>query len=126
MASPNWGNGPHLHGSDMYSGHNPTTRAAPPRGMGYPPPPASSHPATQPFTQPLPVPGAMYPHGHPQLPPIVIDNVGNSYATAAVHGYGYRRRQSLWVHFWLFCCTAGVGNVLYARYVSSWNRKRGL
>lgn len=59
-------------------------------------------------------------------PPVVINNVSSSSASAvAGAGYGRRRRQSFAVHFWLFLFTAGLGNVLYAVYVSRWNRARG-
>jgi hypothetical protein len=42
-----------------------------------------------------------------------------------VVGCGGRRRQSFWVHFWLFLLTAGIGNVLYAMHISRWNRDHG-
>ncbi|MEU1853951.1 hypothetical protein ABZ499_33010 [Streptomyces sp. NPDC019990] len=63
-----------------------------------------------------------------QMPPIVINNVSSASASASAvaGGYGRRRRQSVWAHFWLFLFTAGIGNVLYAMYVSNWNRARGL
>ncbi|MDX2390958.1 hypothetical protein NJL88_12985 [Streptomyces sp. DK15] len=60
-----------------------------------------------------------------QGPPIIINNSVNASAMAFGR-YGGRRRQSAWMHFILFLCTAGIGNVIYARYVSSWNRRRGL
>jgi hypothetical protein len=63
-----------------------------------------------------------------QPPNIVINNVSSASASAAAAagGYGRRRRQSAWVHFWLFCFTAGIGNIFYAMHVSRWNRDRGL
>ncbi|MFJ1606974.1 hypothetical protein ACIOHS_26925 [Streptomyces sp. NPDC088253] len=63
-----------------------------------------------------------------QMPPIVINNVSSASASAAASaGYGLRRRrQRFWVHFWLFCLTAGIGNVFYAMHISRWNRDRGL
>ncbi|MYX33433.1 hypothetical protein GTY85_07980 [Streptomyces sp. SID8377] len=48
-------------------------------------------------------------------------------AAAAVGGFGRRRkRQSAMVHLVLLFCTAGIGNVFYAMYVSKWNSDRGL
>ncbi|MEV5816029.1 hypothetical protein [Streptomyces mutabilis] len=47
-------------------------------------------------------------------------------AAAFAGGYGRRKRQSFWAHFWLFLFTAGLGNIVYAWYVSDWNKKRGL
>ncbi|TFV33159.1 hypothetical protein E4K10_30225 [Streptomyces sp. T1317-0309] len=64
-----------------------------------------------------------------QLPPIIINNTSSASAaaTAVVGGVGLRRRrQSFWVHFWLFCLTAGIGNVFYAMHISRWNKDRGL
>lgn len=64
-----------------------------------------------------------------QMPPIIINNTSSASAaaTAMVGAVGLRRRrQSFWVHFWLFCLTAGIGNVFYAMYISRWNRDRGL
>ncbi|MEU6595070.1 hypothetical protein ABZ923_38735 [Streptomyces sp. NPDC046881] len=63
-----------------------------------------------------------------QMPPIVINNVSSASASASAvaGGYGRRRRQSFWAHFWLFWCTAGIGNYFYARHISNWNRDRGL
>lgn len=61
------------------------------------------------------------------VPPIVIQNVSSSSASASASaGYGRRRRQSFAVHCWLFLFTAGIGNVIYASYISRWNRERGL
>lgn len=74
-----------------------------------------------------PEPQHAQPYGHP--PNIVINNVSSASASASAVAGGYgrrRRRQSLWVHVWLFLFTAGLGNVLYAVYVSRWNRDRGL
>ncbi|MET8651435.1 hypothetical protein [Nocardia aurea] len=96
MASPNRGAAPHAQGADTRSGHTP------PPARFSPPPPRRSHPVTQPFTQPLPIPT--------DLP-----------AAAAPPG---RRRQSPWIHLALFFLTAGIGNVLYARRVSAWNHER--
>ncbi|GAA1353714.1 hypothetical protein [Streptomyces beijiangensis] len=66
----------------------------------------------------------------PQAPqPIIINNnVAASAAATAVAGYGLRgrRRQSGVVHLWLFLLTAGIGNIIYAWYISDWNKKRGL
>ncbi|MFF7050591.1 hypothetical protein ACFY94_19730 [Streptomyces griseorubiginosus] len=60
-------------------------------------------------------------------PPTIIINNSSSAAASYVGGAGLRlRRQSLWVHFWLFMFTAGMGNVLYGMHVSRWNRDRGL
>ncbi|GGQ10092.1 hypothetical protein ACFFKE_27700 [Streptomyces mutabilis] len=72
--------------------------------------------------------------GYPQLPqpyapqPIIINNNVSAAASAAAFagGYGRRKRQSFWAHFWLFLFTAGLGNIVYAWYVSDWNKKRGL
>jgi len=67
------------------------------------------------------------PYGQP--PTVIINNSNSVVASAAavISGVGLRRRrQSLWVHFWLFMFTAGVGNVFYAVHVSRWNRDRGL
>ncbi|UUU40813.1 hypothetical protein [Streptomyces sp. NBC_00162] len=64
-----------------------------------------------------------------QPPTIIINNTSSAAAsaTAMVGGMGLRRRrQSLWVHFWLFMFTAGIGNIFYAVHVSRWNRDRGL
>ncbi|MFJ4722707.1 hypothetical protein [Streptomyces luteogriseus] len=64
-----------------------------------------------------------------QPPTIIINNNSSAAASASavVGGAGLRhRRQSLWVHFWLFMFTAGIGNVFYAMHVSRWNRDRGL
>jgi len=57
------------------------------------------------------------------VPPIVINNVASSAASASAGGWGRRRRQSFAVHCWLFLFTAGLGNVVYAAYVSRWNRE---
>ncbi|AEM88824.1 hypothetical protein [Streptomyces violaceusniger] len=69
-------------------------------------------------------------------PNIVISNTvapsvsaSSSAAAAAVGGYGplmRKRRQSFWAHFWLAIFTAGMGNVVYAWWISRWNDKRGL
>ncbi|MCM2391348.1 hypothetical protein [Streptomyces albipurpureus] len=68
------------------------------------------------------------PYGQP--PTIIINNSSSSSAASSagfVGGAGVRRRhQSLWVHFWLFMFTAGIGNILYGMHVSRWNRDRGL
>ncbi|MFF7928903.1 hypothetical protein ACFZDP_49045 [Streptomyces mirabilis] len=48
-------------------------------------------------------------------------------ATAAAgEGHLRRRRQSFSVHFWLFCFTGGIGNIIYAVRINNWNRTRGL
>lgn len=63
------------------------------------------------------------------MPPIIINNSSSASAaaSAAVHGGRYgRRRQSIMTHLILFLFTAGIGNILYAWYISSWNRRRGL
>ncbi|MFD3844756.1 hypothetical protein ACFWVB_02550 [Streptomyces microflavus] len=63
-------------------------------------------------------------------PTIVINNSSSSSASASASavagGWGRRRRQSWVVHFWLLMLTAGIGNVMYARHISQWNRARGL
>jgi len=67
-------------------------------------------------------------------PHIVINNTVSPSATAAASaaaGAGYwpgarKRRQSFWVHFWLFMFTAGIGNAIYAWWISRWNAERGL
>ena len=67
------------------------------------------------------------PYGQP--PTIIINNNNSAAASAAavVGGVGLRRRrQSIFVHFWLFMFTAGIGNVFYAMHVSRWNRDRGM
>jgi hypothetical protein len=55
--------------------------------------------------------------------PVVINNVVSSSASAVSTAVAFRpyRRQSLWVHFWLFCFTAGIGNYFYWRSVRKWN-----
>ncbi|MFF3431829.1 hypothetical protein [Streptomyces sp. NPDC002602] len=60
-----------------------------------------------------------------QGPPIIINNSVVASATAYSR-YGGRRRQSAGLHVVLFFCTAGIGNVIYAKYISSWNRRNGL
>lgn len=35
----------------------------------------------------------------------------------------FRKKQSASVHFWLFLTTAGMGNVLYAWHVNSYNKR---
>lgn len=63
-----------------------------------------------------------------QAPPpqIIINNVANANATAAARGgYGFRKRQSFWIHVLLFLTTVGIGNILYAWYVINWNSKHG-
>ncbi|WP_439082121.1 hypothetical protein [Streptomyces sp. WL006] len=64
-----------------------------------------------------------------QPPTIIINNSSSASASAAatVGGFGRTRRkhQSGWVHLWLFLFTAGLGNVVYAAYVSRWNRRHG-
>ncbi|MHC8424100.1 hypothetical protein ACH121_30800 [Streptomyces sp. NB004] len=67
------------------------------------------------------------PYGQP--PTIIINNNNSAAASVAavVGGVGLRRRrQSAFVHFWLFMFTAGIGNVFYAMHVSRWNRDRGM
>ncbi|MEU8531709.1 hypothetical protein [Streptomyces parvulus] len=66
------------------------------------------------------------PYGQP--PTIIINNTSAAASAAAVvGGVGLRRRrQSAFVHFWLFMFTAGIGNVFYAMHVSRWNRDRGM
>ncbi|MGW3175570.1 3'-5' exonuclease [Streptomyces sp. NPDC001153] len=51
-----------------------------------------------------------------------------SAAATAVAGEGHqrRRRQSFSAHFWLFCLTGGIGNIIYAVRINNWNRARGL
>ncbi|MET8023737.1 hypothetical protein AB0D78_33595 [Streptomyces avermitilis] len=74
-----------------------------------------------------PGPQSAQPYGQP--PTIIINNSSSAVAssTSVIGGVGLRRRrQSLWVHFWLFMLTAGIGNVLYGMHVSRWNRDRGL
>ncbi|WP_369188946.1 hypothetical protein [Streptomyces sp. R08] len=76
---------------------------------------------------PAPDQQPVQPYGQP--PTIIINNSSSATASAAafIGGGGLRyRRQSLWVHFWLFMFTAGIGNVFYAMHVSRWNRDRGL
>ncbi|MEU6235438.1 hypothetical protein [Kitasatospora sp. NPDC047058] len=63
-------------------------------------------------------------------PQIVINNSAASSASAAAAaavtaGRPPRRRQSAAVHVVLFLFTAGLGNVLYALSVNSWNRRHG-
>ncbi|MEV5677282.1 hypothetical protein [Streptomyces sp. NPDC052179] len=62
-------------------------------------------------------------------PNITINNnvAASASATAVAGGFGRagRRRQSFWVHLWLFLFTAGLGNIAYAMYISRWNRRRG-
>jgi hypothetical protein len=61
-------------------------------------------------------------------PPIIINNNVSAAASAAAFagGRAWRKRQSVWVHLWLFMFTAGIGNIVYAWYVSDWNKRRGL
>jgi hypothetical protein len=61
------------------------------------------------------------------VPPIIINNSASSSASAAA-GWGVRgkRRQSFWAHFWLLLLTAGIGNAVYAWYISRWNAQRNL
>ncbi|WP_046775162.1 hypothetical protein [Streptomyces yangpuensis] len=62
------------------------------------------------------------------MPPVIINNSASSSASAAAGGYGWRppyRRQSVGVHILLFMFTAGIGNIIYAMNVSSWNRRNG-
>ncbi|MET9126415.1 hypothetical protein [Streptomyces sp. NPDC004528] len=75
--------------------------------------------ATPPGQQPA------QPYGQPT---IIINNISAAASSASFVGGASlrRRRQSLWVHFWLFMFTAGIGNVLYGMHVSRWNRDRGL
>lgn len=47
-----------------------------------------------------------------------------SAAAYAGRGWG-RRRQSVMTHLVLFILTAGIGNIIYAAYISSWNRRHG-
>lgn len=62
-------------------------------------------------------------------PTIIINNSSSASASAAAavggFGRGRRKRQSGWVHLWLFLFTAGLGNILYAVYVARWNRRHG-
>ncbi|MEU3725948.1 hypothetical protein [Streptomyces sp. NPDC031705] len=63
------------------------------------------------------------------MPPIIINNSASSAASAAAGGYGWRpphRRQSIGVHLLLLVFTGGIGNIIYAMNVSSWNRRHGL
>ncbi|MEV4416739.1 hypothetical protein [Catellatospora sp. NPDC049609] len=67
------------------------------------------------------------PQAQPQaMPTIIIQNNNTASAvasaTAVAHGGRAYRKQSLWVHFWLFCCTCGIGNYFYARHINRWNR----
>lgn len=77
-------------------------------------------------------PGQQPPPYNGPVPTVIINNSSSASssaaASAAVGGYGglRHRRQSVWVHFWLFMFTAGIGNVFYAVHVSRWNRDRGL
>ena len=63
------------------------------------------------------------------MPNIVINNSAQANAGAAAGAasgvMGGRRRQSVMVHLVLFLCTAGLGNLVYWWYISSWNRKHG-
>ncbi|WP_406207177.1 hypothetical protein OH807_34295 [Kitasatospora sp. NBC_01560] len=63
-------------------------------------------------------------------PQIIINNSAASSASAAAAaavaaGRPPRRRQSAALHVLLFLFTAGIGNILYAMSVSSWNRRHG-
>jgi hypothetical protein len=78
-------------------------------------------------TAPDQQPAQPQPYGQP--PTIIIHNNNSAVASSAavVGGTGFRRRrQSLWVHFWLLMLTAGIGNVFYAMHVNRWNQDRGL
>jgi hypothetical protein len=100
-----------------------------------PPQPGNSY-AQQPYEaqpqQPHPPQQAPYagqPYAQqPYAPPIIINNNVAAAASAAAFagGYGRRKRHSFWVHFWLFLFTAGLGNIVYAWYVSDWNKKHGV
>ncbi|MER7822845.1 hypothetical protein ABTX85_09810 [Streptomyces sp. NPDC096097] len=75
---------------------------------------------------PYPQQNQQYPH--PGMPPIIINNSAASSASAAAGGYGWRppyRRQSAGVHILLFLFTAGIGNIIYAMNITSWNRRHG-
>ncbi|MEV6057275.1 3'-5' exonuclease [Streptomyces sp. NPDC052107] len=67
----------------------------------------------------LPSPGEPTRHRRP---------AATSAAATAVAGEGHprRRRQSFSVHFWLFCFTGGIGNIIYAVRINNWNKARGL
>ncbi|WP_246204282.1 hypothetical protein [Streptomyces tailanensis] len=108
---------------------------------------SSSQPQFQQPYPPQPQPGGPYPpqayqgqqhpgqqyQGQPYPPqqqyaaPIIINNsvAASASAVAFGGGYGRRKRQSFWAHFWLFMFTAGIGNAIYAWYVSDWNKKHG-
>ncbi|MFJ1958948.1 hypothetical protein ACIOGT_38585 [Streptomyces microflavus] len=62
------------------------------------------------------------------MPTIVINNVSSASAAAdaTARGSRYRRRQSVTVHVLLAVFTYGIGNILYARHISRWNRRSGL
>ncbi|MET7289306.1 hypothetical protein [Streptomyces sp. NPDC005573] len=89
---------------------------APQPGRPYPPHPGQPY-AGQPYA-------AQGGQPYAAQPPIVINNAVS--ATAFAGGAFRRRRQSMGVHVVLFCFTAGIGNVLYAMYISRWNKDRGL
>ena len=62
-----------------------------------------------------------------QAPQVVINNVVSASATAFAGGHrSHRKRQSGWAHLFLFLCTAGIGNAIYAWYVIDWNKKHGV
>ncbi|WP_459962077.1 hypothetical protein [Nocardia sp. IFM 10818] len=78
--------------------------------------------------QPAPPPQAVYPAPPQWAPPmyqqpIVINNVVHQ--PAAFYGYRNRRhrKQSGWVHLLLFVFTMGIGNIAYALYIESENRR---
>lgn len=50
-------------------------------------------------------------------------NNGNTYYNNSVNTGNQRKKQSLFVHIILFLFTAGIGNVIYALYVSGHNKK---
>jgi len=91
---------------------------------------------TMPGPAEQPIRGSNY-HTQPSgyAPPnITINNtvapsVSAKASAMAEFGYGppaRKRRQSFWAHFWLAMFTAGIGNAVYAWWISRWNAKRGL
>ncbi|WP_433215393.1 DUF3824 domain-containing protein [Dactylosporangium sp. CS-047395] len=84
--------------------------------------PAPGHPQQQPAPYGFQPPPASYGFPPPPAPQIVINN---TVSATAIAGFGGRRRQSFAVHVVLLLCTAGLGNLVYAWYISSWNRRHG-
>ncbi|WP_433056901.1 hypothetical protein [Dactylosporangium sp. CS-033363] len=94
--------------------------------MTVPPPQPGFVPA--PYQAPVAIPLSAPAPGHPYppLPPAAQVFINNTVSATAIVGAPRRRRQSFGVHVVLLLCTAGLGNLAYAWYISGWNRRHGL